>query len=233
MSVSREDFEVKITAVGENLYFSHFHLKIHEKMTEERNARLEEYPPFFEWSRMAHYETGVLRLTRAYDKNSLGLLKILSIIESNYKDWNCSEVLDNQILEQDKTFVMEDKNRLVKGLKQMRDKVISHTDSHLFPAELSFDLEQMYGGKLILRQERMSTEEIEKLPPKEKERILDEISTKVFRAALDEHSNILGVKIPSFCELYGLTSKGIEICNKYMMKLGMPPIELKLEGIDE
>ena len=61
MSVSREDFEVKITAVGENLYFSHFHLKIHEKMTEERNARLTEYPPFFEWSRMAHYETGVLK----------------------------------------------------------------------------------------------------------------------------------------------------------------------------
>ena len=33
MSVSIEDFKSKINEVGDNLYTSHFHLKIHEKMT--------------------------------------------------------------------------------------------------------------------------------------------------------------------------------------------------------
>ncbi|HBE34426.1 MAG TPA: hypothetical protein DDW76_03000 [Cyanobacteria bacterium UBA11369] len=234
MVVTREDFEVKINEVGENLYLSHFHLKIHEKMTDEKNARLNEYPRFFDWSRMAHYEAGVLRLTRAYDKDSLGLLKIINIIQSDYRFWSISEPLNNHQLEQDKKFVLPQENELVEGLLQVRDKVISHTDSRLFPKKINYDfLQEIYGGELILRQGRITTEEIENLPVEEKERVLNEVRAKGDLAIEEVDSKILGVKKPSFHELYQLTSKGIEICNRYMLKLGMPIIELKLEGINE
>ncbi|WP_414530257.1 hypothetical protein [Nodularia chucula] len=87
MATTKENFESKIIELGESLYLSHFHLKIHEWMGKERNKRLNEYPPFFALSRMAHYETGVLKLARAYDEDedSLGLLKILNIIQSDQK----------------------------------------------------------------------------------------------------------------------------------------------------
>jgi AbiU2 len=235
MAVTREDFEVKINEVVENLYLSHFHLKIHEKMTDEQNARLKEYPPFFAWSRMANYEAGVLRLTRAYDQDSLGLLKIINIIQSDYRFWNIPEPLNKHQLEQDQKFVSPQENELVKGLLQLRNKVISHTDSRLFPKRNNYNLiQEMYGGELIfLPQGRITTEEIEKLPTEEKERVLNEIGAKVDLAIEEDNSKILGVKTPSFNELYQLTSKGIEICNRYMLNLGIPIIELKLEGINE
>jgi hypothetical protein len=91
----------------------------------------------------------------------------------------------------------------------------------------------MYGSELILRQGRITTEEIEKLPTEEKERVLNEIGAKVDLAIEEGNSKILDVKTPSFNELYQLTGKGIEICNRYMLNLGIPIIELKLEGINE
>ncbi|MDJ0674452.1 MAG: hypothetical protein QNJ36_03455 [Calothrix sp. MO_167.B42] len=232
MSVSREDFEVKINEVGENLYLSHFHLKIHEKMTEELNARLEEYPPFFDWSRMAHYEVGILRLTRAYDKNSLGLLKIINILQSEYRFWGLPDILDAEQLEQDKNFVTSENNKLVDSLIQLRDKVISHTDNKLHPRKLSFDIKEIYGGELIYRSNRITTEEIENLPREEKEKRLNQASNNLFLAIEKDKTEILGKPVPSFYQLYELTNKGIEICNRYMQKIGILPIELKLEGIN-
>lgn len=232
MSVSREDFEVKINQVGENLYLSHFHLKIHEKMTEELNARLEEYPSFFAWSRMAHYEAGILRLTRAYDKNSLGLLKIINILQSEYRFWGLPDILNAEQLEQDKIFVTPEKNELVDGLMQLRDKVISHTDNRLHPKRLNFDIQEIYGGELIYRESRITTEEIEKLPREEKENRLNQVSANLFLAIEKDSTEILGKQVPSFYQLYEITNKGVEICNRYMQKIGIPPIELKLEGID-
>jgi hypothetical protein len=232
MSVTKKEFEAKINEVGGNLYLSHFHLKIHEKMTEELNARLGEYPAFFDWSRMAHYKTGVLGLTIAYDRNSLGLLKIIHILQSDYKDWNLDDTLDNEQLEQDKNFVSRDKNQLVENLIHLRDKVISHMDSKLHPKKLDLNLQNIYGGELILQRGIITTEEIEKLPESEKNQRLRQASFDTFEALDKEKNKILGKQIPSFEQFYELTTKGIEICNKYMPKVGLHPIELKLEGID-
>ncbi|MEH1817812.1 MAG: hypothetical protein V7L31_01720 [Nostoc sp.] len=237
MNISREKFESKIIELGESLYLSHCHLKIHEWMTHESNKRLEEYPPFFRWSRMAHYETGVLKLARAYDedKNTLGLLKILNMIESDYRYWGCSEPIDNQMLKQDKKSVTEENNILVKKLKHLRDKTIAHTDHKQFPSLISDDLAKVYrkyGDEFIWQQGRITTEEIEKQPPAKRDATLHQISEEVFQV-FDNHENkVLGKDIPVFSDLYQLTSQGVEICNRYMQKLSVPLIELKLEGID-
>ncbi|MDY6902776.1 MAG: hypothetical protein SWZ49_32600 [Cyanobacteriota bacterium] len=231
MSVSREDFEIKINQVGENLYFSHFHLKIHESMTKALNNHFEEYPPFFDWSRMAHYEAGILRLTRAYDKNSLGLLKIIKILQSEYRFWGLPDILDAEQLEQDKIFVTPE-NELIDGLIHLRDKVISHTDNKLYPKKLNIDIQNIYGGELIYRAGKITTEEIENLPKEEKERRLNRASNDFFLAVERNEGKILGKQVPSFHQFYELTHKGVEICNRYMQKLGIALIELKLEGID-
>ena len=204
MSVSIEDFKVKINEVSGNLYLSHFHLKIHEKMTEQKNLRLneEEYPPFFEWSRMANYEAGILRLTKAYDDDneSLGLLKVINTIQSNYRFWcnsnpDLPRTLDVKELEQDRSFVTT--NQLVKGLNTLRNKVISHTDNRLHPKELNFVLDDVYS------------------------------------AFYSGQNQILGKDVPSFNQYYELTTKGVEICNRYKKKIGMPPIELGELGLEE
>jgi len=232
MSVTKEDFEAKIIEVASNLYLSHFHLKIHEKMTEQLNDRLEEYPPFFKWSRMAHYETGILGLTRAYDKNSLGLLKIINIFQSEYRRWNLSDTLDIKQLEEDRNFVTPAKNNLVDGLMQLRDKVVSHTDNNLYPRKVNFNIQNIYGGELIYIENRITTEEIEKLPKEEKQKYLNQVSANLFEAIQKDNTEILGKQVPSFEQLYELTNKGVEICNRYMENIGVSPIELKLEGID-
>ncbi|MBD2515846.1 hypothetical protein H6G93_12630 [Nostoc sp. FACHB-973] len=237
MSITREKFESKIIKLGESLYESHFHLKIHEWMTNEINKRLKEYPPFFHWSRMAHYETGLSKLARAYDedKDSLGLLKILNMIESNYRYWGVSESLDHQLLKQDKECVTEENNSLVKKLKHLRDKTVAHTEQKQFPSRISDDIAKVYekyGNELILYQGRLTTIEIEKLPPVERDAILRQRSQEVFQVFDDHENKILDEDIPLFSELYQLTSQGIEICNRYMQKLCIPPIELILEGID-
>jgi hypothetical protein len=235
MTITREKFELKIQELGESLYLSHFHLKIHEWMTHENNKRLEEYPPFFLLSRMAHYETGVLKLTRAYDddEDSLGLLKILNMIGSNYRYWECSETLDNQILEKDKKFVTED--TLVKNLKHLRDKIIAHTDHRQFPSPIGDAIAKVYrkyGDEFVWQQGRLTTEQIEKLPTVERDAILNQISEEIFKVFDDHDNKILGKDIPLFNDLYQLTTQGVEICNRYMQKLSIPPIELKLEGLN-
>ncbi|MEA5579390.1 hypothetical protein [Anabaena sp. UHCC 0451] len=238
MTLTKEKFESKIIELGQSLYESHFHLKIHEWMTNEINKRLSEYPPFFYWSRMAHYETGVLRLARAYDEDedNLGLLKILNIIESNYRHWGCSENLDNKILKQDQEFVKAKNNPLVQKLKHLRDKTIAHTDHKQFPSTISNELEKVYkkyGDKLIFQDGRLTTEEIEKKPLAEKALTLQQMSEEVFKVVFEAHENkVLGKDIPVFSDLYELTNQGVEICNRYMQKLSIPLIELKLEGID-
>jgi AbiU2 len=230
MSVSREDFEVKINEVGENLYLSHFHLKIHEKMTEELNAPLKEYPSFFGWSRMAHYEAGILRLTRTYDKNSLGLLKIINILDSNYKSWGFSYKLNDEQLEQDRDYVTSEKNKLVDSLMQVRDKVISHTDNRLHPRKLSFDIQTVYGGELICREKTITTEEIENLPREERQKRLTQVAFVLHQTIEKNNAKILDK--PTFEQLYELTSNGVKICNRYMQMIEILPIELKLDGID-
>lgn len=232
MSVYKEDFKVKINEVAENLYLSHFYLKNHEKMTEQLNACLKEYQPLFALSRMANYEAGILRLTRAYDKNSLGLLKIINILQSEYRFWGLPDILDDKQLKEDKKFVTPEENELVDGLMQLRDKVISHTDNKLHPRKLGFDIQKIYEGKLIYQNNRITTEEIENLPPSEKEKRLNQASNNLFLAIEKDKTEILGKAVPSFSQLYELTNKGNEICNRYMQKLEIPPIKLKLEGID-
>ncbi|MBE9206458.1 hypothetical protein IQ244_08000 [Nostoc sp. LEGE 06077] len=237
MTTTREKFESKIIELGESLYQSHCHLKIHEWMTHESNKRLNEYPPFFHWSRMAHFEIGVLKLTRAYDQDgdSLGLLKILNILESDYRHWGCSETLNPQIIKQDKESVTEKNNNLVKKLKHLRDKTIAHTDHRQFPSRISDDIAKVYkeyGDELIWQQGRLTTEEIEKQPPAKRDANLHQMSEEIFQV-FDNHENrVLGQEIPIFSDFYQLTTKGIEICNRYMQKLSIPLIELKLEGID-
>ncbi|NER26170.1 MAG: hypothetical protein F6J89_00465 [Symploca sp. SIO1C4] len=228
MSVSKKDFKAKINQVGENLYFSHCYFKIHEKMTEELNACLEEYPPFFYWSRMAHYEAGILRLTRAYDANSLGLLKMINILQSNYEFWGLTDVIDINQLEQDTNFVEPKKNILVDGLVKLRNTTICHTDNKLHPRKLNFDIEEIYEGKLICREGRITTEEIERLPSEEKEKRLFLASCKLSQAMEKEEREILGKQIPCFFQFYELIDKGIQICNRYMQKLEMSSIELEL-----
>ncbi|MBD2694150.1 hypothetical protein [Anabaena catenula] len=235
MTITRETFALKIQELGESLYLSHFHLKINEWMTHESNKRLQEYPPFFYLSRMAHYETGLLKLTRAYDDDldSLTLLKVLNMIGSNYRYWGCSETLDHKILEDDKKFVRED--NLVKKLKHLRDKTVAHTDHRQFPSRIGDDIAKVYkkyGDDFYWQQGRITTEPIEQLPTVERNIILNQISQEVFEVVNHQENKILDKDIPAFSELYQLTTQGVIICNRYMQKLSMPPIELKLEGIN-
>jgi hypothetical protein len=233
MSVSKENFSTKIEHVGENLYLSHFHLKIHEKMTVMLNERRDEYPDFFGWSRMAHYETGVLRLTRAYDGDNLGLLKAVKIFQSNYRFWGLLGINEhplNQEIEEDKVFLTQDS--LVKKLVHLRNKAIAHTDNQLYPKKPGFNVSEIFGGSLMYKKGRLTTQEIESLPENERDKFLMQKHIEIFQALDDDRNKILGQEIPSFDQLYDLTKKGVDICNKYMVKLGIPSIDLRLEGID-
>ncbi len=234
MSVTQENFAAKIEHVGENLYLSHFHLKIHEKMTNMLNERRDEYPDFFGWSRMAHYETGVLRLTRAYDGDNLGLLKVVNIFQSNYSSWQLSGPINeqtlNQEIEKDRKFLMQDP--LAGKLIHLRNKAIAHTDNKLYPKKPGFNVSEIFGGSLMYKEGRITTQEIEKLPEDKRDEFLMQKHFEIFQALDNDRNQILDQEIPSFDQLYDLTKKGVDICNKYMVKLGTPSVDLRLEGID-
>lgn len=233
MTVPRENFEAKIEHVGENLYLAHFHLKIHEKMTVILNKKLDEYPEFFRWSRMAHYETGILRLTRAYDQGSLGLFKIINIFKSNYKYWALDNTINlkslKQEIENDINFVTED--FLVKGLVHLRDKAIAHTDNQLYPSKPGFSISEIFGGSLVLKEGNLTTKQIEKLPIDKRSQLLTKKYFDLFQAIKYDETKILKQDTPAFPQLYELTTKGVDICNRYMLKLGIEQIDLQLEGI--
>lgn len=236
MSVTEEEFKAKIIEVRDNLYCSHFHLKIHEKMTDEINARLGEYPPFIDWSRVANYKAGVLGLTIAYDKNSLGLLKIIDILQSNHSSWNLPNSLDYNKLAEDRNFVSPKTNPLVESLIHLRDKVISHTDSRLYPRMLSpklqAKLQAKYGEGLTLQKGEVSQYKPESPLANKSQQGSNQESFDIFEELDKEKTQILGKRVPSFEQFYVLTTKGIEICNKYSPVVGLLPIELALEGID-
>jgi hypothetical protein len=78
----------------------------------------------------------------------------------------------------------------------------------------------------------ITTEEIEKQPPAKRDAILHQMNEEFFQAVDEKENKVLGKDIPIFSEFYQLTSQGVEICNRYMQKLSISPIELKLEGID-
>jgi hypothetical protein len=233
MSVSKEDFQAKIDHVGENLYRAHVHLTIHEKMTDTLNERRSHYPDFLSWSRMAHYETGVQRLTRAYDDDSLGISKVINIFQSNYRFWGLEiddtvEILNKEI-EIDKSFLESD--LLIESLKHLRDKAIAHTDSRLYPRKLSFSLEDLSEGSLILRHGEITTEEIESLPAEERKRRIREIDQRLYNALQQENNTLLGRAIPDFSGLIQLSEKGIEVCNRYIARVGSDPIALEFEDL--
>jgi hypothetical protein len=230
---SKKNFEAKIEHIGENLRLAYVHLKIHEEMTKELTKRLDSYPKFFSLSRMAHYEVGILRLARAYDRNkhSLGLLKIVNMFQSQYDDWDLENIADatslNREIEEDKNFLQYDS--LIQELQHLRDKLIAHTDNKVYPRKLSFSIEEIYGDKLILKENRLTTKEIENLPVDKRDQLLMQKNHELFQAMRDDETKVLNQKIPSFLELYKLTQQGVNICNRYMMKLGIDLINLQLE----
>lgn len=241
MAVSKEDFIEKINHVSRNIYLSHFHLKIHEKMTQQLNKyqvedSLSSLPEFFGWSRMAHYDAGILKLTLVYDATgeNLGIKKILNIFKSNYQYWNLPQKPDFKQWADDLRLVSRE-DELVKGLIQIRNKLSSHTDSRLIPMRSKKSLIEIYGGKLIERNGEITTEEIEKLPKIEKTRRKQEISVELHQTIREESKKVLDVKVPSFEDkgFYILTARGIEICNRYRLLLNLPEIELKLDGIED
>jgi hypothetical protein len=232
-TLSQEDYRAKIEHVGDNIYIAHRHLEIHEKMTDMMNERRPEYPEFFRWSRMAHYDAGVLRLVRAYDHDSLGLLKVVRAFQSNYRFWDIESDNDrrdlNQEIEADKSFLQEDP--LVMSLKHLRDKSIAHTANQLYPQRLSFSLEEIFEGEVIFRDYEITTEEIDRLPPNEKKMRLFEANQRLFEALRKENNMILGGKIPQFNELLSLSKKGLEICRKYMTAVGINSINTEVNGL--
>ena len=183
MSVSKEDFTVKIQYVGQSLYEAHIYLRIHEEMTELSNQRPPEYIKYSSWSRMANYEAGLLRLIRAYDNDrmSLSVLKVISIFESNHRFWTLtsSSNLSVEIL-RDKAFLEEDDT--VKALKHLRDKSVAHTDSRLHPRRSGFSLNDIYGGEVLFKDNNMTTAELESLSPEKKKARMVEINRKLFQA---------------------------------------------------
>jgi hypothetical protein len=233
MSVSKEEFTAKIEHIGDNLYIAHFHLKIHEKMTIELNKRLSSYPDFYGWSRMAHYEAGVLRLTKAYDKDSLGLFKVINIFQSNHHSWISVNPADAKTLKKEMENDLDFLNSedLIQKLVHLRNKVVAHTDKQLYPQKLSFNIFEIYEGDWIYKDGRLTTNEIEKLPPNERDEVLMQKSLELYQAVSDERAQVLGQEVPSFSQFYELTEKGVDICNRYMARLGIDPIELKLSGI--
>ncbi|MEO0489472.1 MAG: hypothetical protein AAFZ49_07910, partial [Cyanobacteria bacterium J06659_2] len=66
----------------------------------------------------------------------------------------------------------------------------------------------------------------------ERDKFLMQKHVEIFQALDDDKNQILGQEIPSFDQLYDLTKKGVDICNRYMVKLGISSIDLRLEGID-
>lgn len=231
--LSQEDYCAKIEHVGDNIYIAHKHLEIHEEMTDMMNERRPEYPKFFRWSRMAHYDAGVLRLVRAYDHDSLGLLKVVRAFQSNYRFWNIVGSSDekalNREIEADISFLLEDS--LVMSLKHLRDKSIAHTDNRLYPQRSSFSLEEIFGGEVIFRDSEITTEEIDQLPPEEKRMRLFEANRQLFKALRKENDTLLGGKIPQFNELRSLSKKGLKICRKYMTAVGIRSINTEVNGL--
>ncbi|MHC5832604.1 MAG: hypothetical protein ACYT04_95660, partial [Nostoc sp.] len=85
-----------------------------------------------------------------------------------------------------------------------------------------------YGDEFVWQQGRLTTEQIEKLPTVERDAILNQRSEELIKVFDDHDNKILGKDIPLFTDFYQLTTQGVEICNRYMQKLSIPPIELKL-----
>ena len=231
-TLSLEDYRAKIKHVGETIYTAHHHLEIHEEMTDMWNERRPEYPKHFSWSRMAHYDAGVLYLTRVYDRNSLGLLKVIKLFRHHYASWSISnnsvEEEVSRSIEADISYLSDDP--CVKSLKHLRNKTIAHTDNQLYPYRPSFDLEEIFGENLVFRDSELTTEAIDSLPPEEKKLRLAEANQKLLQALTKENSTTLGEKVPQFHELHSLSAKGLEICCRYMTAVGTNSISIEMSG---
>ena len=116
-----------------------------------------------------------------------------------------------------------------KILIHLRDKAIAHSEHKQFPSPMGDyigKVYQNYGSEWIFKEGRLTTEEIEEKPTAEKKIILHEMTMAVFQVIDDNENKILGGDIPIFSEFYELTTKGIEICNRYMKKLSIDTIDI-------
>lgn len=221
MTLLIEEFTKRIDAVGDNLVFAHFHVQLCKKLSSPENREKLSRSPFWELTRDAHNQVGILRLCRAYeqDKNSVGLLKLLYDIQSNFHNWNDKVKLNDkqkQQLNLDLKAVNANECKIVHKLITVRDKVIAHTDK----SKLHFKIKAIdqYEGQTI------TPEQYDELRRLINEEILYDI---------DENGYITGSKIFTWIDVQQLINRGIEICNRYRLLLDLPIETLDLNFDEE
>lgn len=223
MTLLIEEFTKRIDAVGDNLVFAHFHVQLCKKLSSSENReKLSSSLMFWELTRDAHNQVGILRLCRAYEqkKDSIGLLKLLNDIKSNFHKWNDKIQLNNkqkQQLELDLKAVDAKECRIVRKLITQRNQVIAHTDK----SKLHFKIKAIdqYEGQTITSEQQY--DELRRL-------INEEILYDI-----DENGYIIGSKTLTWSDVQQLIERGIEICNRYRLLLNLPLETLDLNIYEE
>lgn len=226
MTLLIEEFTKRIDAVGDNLVFAHFHVQLCQKLSSPENReKLSSSPMFWGLTRDAHNQVGILRLCRAYEqqtkrrKHSIGLLKLLHDIQSNFHNWNDKVQLNEkqkQQLKLDLKTVDANECRIVHKLITLRDKVIAHTDKIKLRNKIKA-IDQFEGRTL-------TSEEFSKLTGMVAQEILYDV---------DENGYTIGLKQLTWSDVQQLIERGIEICNRYRLLLHLPPETLDLNLVEK
>lgn len=215
MTLLIEEFTKRIDAVGDNLVFAHFHVQLCQKLSSPENReKLSSSPMFWELTRDAHNQVGILRLCRAYEQkhDNIGLLKLLNDIRSNFHNWNDKVQLNdkqNQQLDLDLKAVDAKQCRIVRKLITLRNQDIAHTDK----GKLHFKIKAIdqFEGQTL------TSEQFSKLTGIVAQEILYDV---------DENGYTIGLKQLTWIDVQQLIDRGIEICNRYRLLLNLPLVTL-------
>jgi len=211
MTVSKPHFIDMMNVVVENLVFAHYHSQLARKLDTQDFLKIFSLAPcFWRLTLLAHNHTGVLRLCRAYDQDktcSISLSKIINVIKSNYHNWNCSRVLEQEQLSLDSEEVSQS-NALVKKLVKLRDQVVTHSDKK----------EALMYLKCLNKYEDQEIDQAE----------LRRVSVSVFEELEKSRQ-----EKPSWDEVQLLINRGIEICNRYSVIVGEPTVALSYKELDD
>lgn len=236
MCTSENSACFKLNDICSQLIDAHLFLNFHEKIFQKIIANRLNNLLFWENCQSAYYQNAVLKLSTVYDadikgKKNLGIYKMLDIIASNYnRNWKKTHQLDLNQLNRDKDLVCENKEPLVERLMNYRNKLLAHTDVRLIAGTIDQEKAiKIFGSPLVWKDEKLTTEEIEKSSSEEKPLKQSQFDV-TFMQKVKKYNNLiinqnLDVEIPSLDELYTLIDRAIEICNRYRLLLNLKEID--------
>lgn len=250
MTRTVKEFETMMDEVADNLKIAHFHIKLYRQLIRELNlsenlAKYNDSPIFWNATLYAHYNVGILSLTKVYDshKDSISITKIINVIKSCHSCWDGTSLTDKQIKKLDEdishiTPTNTEKELTTEPNRVLTTSKINEETGELIPALSPVDKLINIRNRKLSHSGKQSVLIYNKTLASEKQKRQDlergisndfdfaaSISYEFFKESMETTI--------SLDEVIQLINEGIEIINRYRAIFNMPEITTNVDGEDD